>query len=64
MATSRDQIEHFEHEWEKGTYKHFSHSRRWLKRQMNRFIRRKNKNIEDDEIGYKQGRKPFQGWEY
>ena len=40
MATSRDQIEHLEHEWEKETYKHFSRSRRWLKRQMNRFMRR------------------------
>ena len=66
MATSREQIEHLEHFWknEEKPWKKYSRSRRWLKRQMNRFIRRNNKNIEDDELGKKQGRKPYLGWEY
>lgn len=66
MATSREQIEHFEHFWknEEKPWKRFSYSRKWLKRQMNRFIRRNNKNIEDDETGRKQGTKPYKGYEY
>jgi hypothetical protein len=35
---------------------------KWMKRQMNKFIRRQS--IEDDDIGYKSNRKPFRGWEY
>lgn len=35
---------------------------RWMKNQMNRFLRRKPVN--DDERGYKTNRKPVKGWEY
>lgn len=56
MATSKEQIEH---PW---IDKH--KSRRWLKKQMNRFIRRKGKKITDDEVGCKTNRKPTKGWEY
>ena len=67
MATTREQIEHLEHYWE-GTgekpWKKLSHSRKWLKRQMSRFMRRKNKKIEDDDVNVKQNKRPFLGWEY
>ena len=56
MSTSKEQIEH---PW---IDKH--KSRRWLKQQMNRFIRRRGKKISDDEVGYKTNRKPTKGWEY
>jgi len=64
MATSREQIEHPEHRWEEGTWKKLSHSRKWLKKQMNRYLRRKNKTIGEEESTSKVGRKPYQGWEY
>lgn len=66
MATVRDQIEHLEHEWvdEEKPWKTYSRSRSWLKKQMNRFMRRKNKEIQDDDIGYKSNKKPVKGWEY
>ena len=66
MATTREKIERFEIKWGKeiAPWKHFSYSRKWRKKQMNRFIRRKSKNISEDDIGYKQGRKPLKGWEY
>lgn len=66
MATSRDQIEHLEHWWIPADrpWKNFSKSRRWLKRQMNRYMRRLNKKISLDDAGYKQNRKPVKGWEY
>ena len=72
MATTREQIEHFEHEWaktleknkESGWWKNFSKTRKYLKTQMNRYIRRQNKKIETEDIGGKFGRKPFKGWEY
>jgi hypothetical protein len=35
---------------------------KWIKRQMNKFLRRKP--IEDDEVGYKTNRKPTRGYEY
>ena len=38
--------------------------RKWLKGQMNRFLRRKGKAIEDDDVSNKKGRKPFKGYEY
>ena len=69
MATTREQIEHFEYWWKESgnmdnPWRHLSHSRKWLKKQMNKYIRRKNKIIEDDDIGYKQKRKPYSGYEY
>ena len=69
MAVSREQIEHLEHVWmESGNmdnpWRKLSHSRKWLKTQMNRYMRRQNKHIEDDDIGFKQGRKPLYGYEY
>ena len=36
--------------------------RKWLKNQMNRYIRRQAVDVEDR--GYKAGRKPTHGWEY
>jgi hypothetical protein len=35
---------------------------KWMKKQMNRFMRRKA--IEDDEVGGKSNRKPIKGWEF
>ena len=66
MATTRDQIEHIEHNWlnEEKPWKNYSKSRKYLKRQMNKYIRRNGKRIEEDEIGGKQGKKPYYGWEY
>ncbi len=67
MALSREQIEHLEHEWIKLSDKPWrktSRSRRYLKKQMNKFIRLQGKKISDDETGTKQGRKPLKGWEY
>lgn len=65
MATSRVKIEHLEHFWENDKpWKKLSYSRRWLKKQMNKFIRRNNKKIDEDDVGGKQGKKPCRGWEY
>lgn len=65
MATCRDKIEHLEHELIKNSEKPWrqtSKSRKWLKKQMNRFMRREP--ISDDDIGRKTGRKPTFGYEY
>jgi hypothetical protein len=65
MALAREQIEHFEHFWSKDRpWKNLSYSRRWLKKQVNKYIRIKSKKINDDDIGGKIGRKPLCGWEY
>lgn len=67
MALAREQIEHLEHYWEQDSekpWKKLSKSRRWMKKQMNKYIRLKGKKIEDDEVGGKIGRKPLYGWEY
>lgn len=69
MALTREQIEHFEYWWKKrgnmeNPWRHLSRSRKWLKKQVNKYIRLKGKHIEDDEIGGKRGRKPLCGWEY
>ena len=74
MATTREQIEHLEHEWIEGLkkdkdngsgwWRKLSKSRKYLKSQMNRYIRRQNKKIEPDDVGGKIGKKPFSGWEY
>lgn len=66
MATVREKIEHLEIKWAKeiAPWKNGSYSRKWLKRQMNRFMRRSNKYINEDEQGFKRGRKPYKGWEY
>lgn len=34
----------------------------WLKKQMNRYLRRKNKKIDEDDVGYKRNTKPYYGW--
>ncbi len=34
-----------------------SRSRKWIKRQMNKYIRLKGKEISDDEVGFKHWRK-------
>ena len=65
MATSREQIEH--PKWmqnEDKTCKRLFKSSKYLKKQMNRFMRRKHKNIDEDEQGTKTARKPTKGWEY
>ncbi len=63
MSLIREKIEHLEHWWGKNKpWKNFSYSRKYLKNQMNRYLRRKP--IEEDEVGGKRGRKPYRGWEY
>lgn len=74
MATTREQIEHLEHRWEEnskkekdvesGWWRKLSKSRKYLKSQMNRYIRRQNKKIDEDDVGSKVGKKPCCGWEY
>lgn len=72
MALIREQIEHLEHQWEEdskkekesGWWRKLSHSRKYLKNQMNRYIRRQNKKIDEDDVGGKVGKKPCCGWEY
>lgn len=70
MATNREQIEHIDHYLkmakfnEDKPWKSYSHSRKWLKRQMNKYIRRTLKYIKEDEQGFKQKRKPYCGYEY
>ena len=69
MATSREKIERFELTWRKELsgcpeWKDTSRSRKWLKEQMNRYIRRQNKKIDEDDVGGKRGRKPQKGWEF
>lgn len=67
MALCREKIERFEIEWAKNSdtpWKKPSYSRKWLKKQMNKYIRLLNKHIDDDDVGFKQGRKPQCGYEY
>lgn len=74
MGVTRDQIEHLEHQWEEENrkekdpenawWRELSKSRKYLKKQMNRYIRRQNKIIDEDDVGGKVGRKPCSGWEY
>lgn len=66
MATTRDQIEHLEHNWvdDEKPWKKFSKSRKYLKSQMNKYIRRQNKKIAEDDMGGKMNKKPYRGWEY
>lgn len=64
MATNREQIEHLNFKNENKSWKKYSHSRKWLKRQMNKYIRRTLKDIKEDEQGFKQKRKPYCGYEY
>lgn len=74
MATTREQIEHLEHTWEEdlkkeknkedGWWRKFSKSRKYLKKQVNRYMRRQNKKIQEDDVAMKSGRKPLSGWEY
>ena len=63
MATTREQIERIggnpSKPWQK-----YHKSRKWLKEQMNRFLRRNGKKIDDDESNFKKGGKPFKGYEY
>lgn len=61
MATTREQIEHLEYflKDKNKPWKKLSYSRKWLKRQMNRFIRRKNKKE-----NYIIDKKQYYGWEY
>ena len=63
MATTREQIERLEGNPEK-PWKRFHKSRKWLKEQMNRFLRRKGKVIDEDDVGFKKGQKPLHGYEY
>ena len=60
MATNRLKIEKGE------LRKLFAHPRsrfhKWMKRQMNKFMRRMK--IDDDDKGYKSNRKPIKGWEF
>lgn len=59
------QIEHPEaSQRREPSWKDHSKSRKWMKKQTSRYIRRANKEIQDDEAGFKSGRKPTKGWEY
>ena len=59
MALYREQIEHYLG----GTLtSKRSKIRKWMKKQMNRFIRRKP--IEDDEQGSKGSKRQYNGYEY
>ena len=65
MATKRLQIEHLER-FVKNTdkpWKDLSESRKWLKKQMAKYIRRQAKTI-TDEMGVKTNKRPYKGWEY
>ena len=68
MATCKEQIEHLERHLVKifdlPSWKNLSHSRRWLKKQMHRFMRRQNKKISEDDVSIKTNRKPMKGWEW
>ena len=72
MATTREQIEHLEHFFEEkeksekneGWWRKLSKSRKYLKKQVNRYMRRQNKKIQEDDVAVKSGRKPLSGWEY
>lgn len=67
MALCREKIERLEIQWSRESdkpWKNASRSRKWMKRQMNKYIRLKGKEIFDDEVGFKQGRKPQRGYEY
>lgn len=67
MSLNREQIEHLERFFlknEEKPWKNNSHSRKWAKKQMNKFIRLQGKKIEDDDTGGKVGRKPLHGWEW
>ena len=63
MATTREQMEGFLPNPDKPWQRRHK-GRKWLKGQMNRFLRRKGKAIEDDDVSNKKGRKPFKGYEY
>ena len=52
---------------EKGTVRKLLSPRKagihkWMKKQMNRFMRRKS--IEEDDVGSKSNKKPTKGWEF
>ena len=66
MALNREKIEHIEHRFadDEQPWKDYSHSRKWRKKQMNKYIRLQGKDIEEDEESHKKGRKPYRGWEY
>lgn len=67
MALCREKIERLEIQWARESdkpWKKASRSRKWMKRQMNKYIRLKGKEISDDEVGFKKGRKPQRGYEY
>ena len=60
-------VEHLEHkraEESDTPWKNWSSSRKWLKRSINRLMRRNNKSIDPDEQGMKTNRKPTKGWEW
>lgn len=67
MALNREQIEHLEHSLDSNEdkgWKKLSHSRKWFKKQLNKFIRIEGKKITEDSTGGKKGRKPYKGYEY
>jgi len=67
MALCREQIEHFEHEWIENSdqpWRKKSDSNKWRKRQYNKYLRIKNKEIDEDETGFKRGKKHFKGYQY
>jgi hypothetical protein len=59
MSLYKEKIEKFWYEDKLISVKSGLH--KWMKRQMNKFMRRKP--ILEDEVGYKSNRKPTKGWE-
>ena len=67
MSLYKEQIEHFErifHEDSDKPWQNPSYSRKWVKKQMNKYMRLQNKKIGEDDSGGKKGRKPLCGWEW
>ena len=71
MACTKDKIEknHWSWWWKNNKnnpkpWQQDSKGNSWLKKQMNKYFRRLNKNIEEDEKGIKTNRKPTRGYEY
>ena len=58
MSLYKEKIEKF---WCKRRISAKSGVHKWMKRQMNKFMRRKP--ILEDEVEYKSNRKPTKGWE-
>ena len=50
--------------WMRSSKKRKRHSYKWAKKQMNKWLRIKNKKIEEDDTVPGYGKKRWLGWEY